>query len=197
MTTPTTGFDARQPRLPDPRDAVAHLAPETWERANRLLVRKALAEFAHERLITPEPGPDGLFSVTSDDGGVEYRFAARVMALEHWRIEADSIVRRDLRRDGAHLPLDALDLILDLRKTLTLDEDVLPVYLEEITSTLASSTYRMSGARPGAAELARAGFQEIEAGMTEGHPCFVANNGRLGFDAAEYRAYAPDRKSVV
>ena len=115
MTTPTTGFDARQPRLPDPRDAVAHLAPETWERANRLLVRKALAEFAHERLITPEPGPDGLFSVTSDDGGVEYRFAARVMSLEHWRIEADSIVRRDLRRDGAHLPLDALDLILDLR----------------------------------------------------------------------------------
>ncbi|MFC9086839.1 IucA/IucC family protein [Nocardiopsis dassonvillei] len=197
MTTPTTGPDTRRPRLPDPRDAVTHLAPETWERANRLLVRKALAEFAHERLITPEPGPDGLFSVTSDDGAVEYRFAARVMTLEHWRIEADSIVRRDLRRDGAHLPLDALDLILDLRKTLALDEDVLPVYLEEITSTLASSAYRMSGAQPSAAELARAGFQEIEAGMTEGHPCFVANNGRLGFDAAEYRAYAPEAAAPV
>lgn len=34
-------------------DAVAHLSPERWEKANRLLIRKALAEFAHERLITP------------------------------------------------------------------------------------------------------------------------------------------------
>lgn len=34
-------------------DAVAHLSPERWDQANRLLVRKALAEFAHERLITP------------------------------------------------------------------------------------------------------------------------------------------------
>ncbi|WP_150255630.1 IucA/IucC family protein [Nocardiopsis deserti] len=197
MTAPATGPDTRQPRLQDPRDAAAHLSPQTWDRANRLLVRKALAEFAHERLIGPEPGPDGLFSVTSDDATVEYRFAARVMALDHWRIEADSIVRRDLRRDGAHLPLDALDLVLDLRKTLALDEDVLPVYLEEITSTLASSAYRMSGPQPSAAELARAGFQEIEAGMTEGHPCFVANNGRLGFDAAEYRAYAPEAAAPV
>ncbi|MEV0469877.1 hypothetical protein, partial [Streptomyces prunicolor] len=30
-------------------DAVAHLSPERWEKANRLLIRKALAEFAHER----------------------------------------------------------------------------------------------------------------------------------------------------
>lgn len=37
--------------------AVDHLTPERWERANRLLIRKALAEFAHERLIAPEPAP--------------------------------------------------------------------------------------------------------------------------------------------
>ena len=28
--------------------------------------------------------------------------------------------------------------------------------------------------------------------MTEGHPCFVANSGRLGFDAADYLRYAPE-----
>lgn len=28
--------------------------------------------------------------------------------------------------------------------------------------------------------------------MTEGHPCFVANNGRLGFGVHEYHAYAPE-----
>ena len=33
--------------------------PERWERANRLLIRKALAEFAHERLLTPGARADG------------------------------------------------------------------------------------------------------------------------------------------
>ena len=31
--------------------------------------------------------------------------------------------------------------------------------------------------------------------MTEGHPCFVANNGRLGFGIHEYHAYAPETAS--
>lgn len=66
------------------------------------------------------------------------------------------------------------------------------MYLEEISSTLASSAFKLSGRRPAAAELARADFQAIEAGMTEGHPCFVANSGRIGLDAAEYRGYAPE-----
>lgn len=33
--------------------------------------------------------------------------------------------------------------------------------------------------------------------MTEGHPCFVANNGRLGFGVDEYRAYAPEAASEI
>ncbi|MBR7503979.1 hypothetical protein KCW65_28245, partial [Mycobacterium tuberculosis] len=45
----------------------AHLSPEVFAEVNRHLVAKALAEFAHERLIAPvrvgesseESGPDG------------------------------------------------------------------------------------------------------------------------------------------
>jgi siderophore synthetase component len=48
-----------------------------------------------------------------------------------------------------------------------------------------------------AARLAVGDFQDIETGMSEGHPCFVANNGRFGFDAAEYRAYAPEAASPL
>lgn len=33
--------------------------------------------------------------------------------------------------------------------------------------------------------------------MTEGHPCFVANNGRLGFGIHEYLSYAPETASPV
>ncbi|MGW4437342.1 IucA/IucC family protein [Streptomyces sp. NPDC004596] len=174
-------------------DTVAHLTPERWERANRLLVRKALAEFAHERLLTPEEDGDR-YVVRSDDGLTRYRFAAVRRALDHWQVDAESITRH---RDGAELPLDALDFCIELRDSLGLSEEILPVYLEEISSTLSGTCYKLAKPRVTSAELARGSFQDIETGMTEGHPCFVANNGRLGFGVHEYLAYAPETASPV
>ncbi|MFJ9666897.1 IucA/IucC family protein [Streptomyces sp. NPDC101219] len=177
-----------------PSDAVAHLSPEPWARANRLLIRKALAEFAHERLITPEATGDGGYVVRSDDGLTEYRFTAVRRALDHWQVDAESISRH---RDGAELPLEALDFVIELQKSLGLGDEVLPVYLEEISSTLSGTCYKLTKPPVTSAELARAGFQAIETGMTEGHPCFVANNGRLGFGIHEYAAYAPEAAAPV
>jgi siderophore synthetase component len=174
--------------------AVAHLSPERWEKANRLLLRKALAEFAHERLITPEREEDGRYLVRSDDGLTHYRFAATLRALDHWQVDADSITRH---RDGTELPLAALDFFIELRRSLGLSDDILPVYLEEISSTVSGMCYKLTKPQVTSAELARSGFQAIETGMTEGHPCFVANNGRLGFGIHEYLSYAPETASPV
>lgn len=179
---------------PTVSENTAHLTPDNWRRANRMLVRKALAEFSHERLLAPLPQPDGQYVVRSDDRTVEYRFSARVLALDHWQVDADSITRHG---GGDKLELDALDLVIDLRSTLGLDEQALPVYLEEISSTLASSAFKLAAAPVSAAQLARSDFQDIEAGMTEGHPCFLANSGRLGFDSVEYHSYAPEAASPV
>ncbi|MFI8169442.1 IucA/IucC family protein [Streptomyces sp. NPDC085931] len=175
-------------------DAVAHLSPHRWARANRLLIRKALAEFAHERLITPEATADGTYVVRSDDGLTRYTFTATVRALDHWQVDAESITRH---RDGAELPLAALDFFIELQQSLGLSDSILPVYLEEISSTLSGTCYKLTKPRTTAAELARADFQTIETSMTEGHPCFVANNGRLGFGIHEYLAYAPETASPV
>ncbi|MFG2420371.1 IucA/IucC family protein [Streptomyces sp. NPDC048448] len=175
-------------------DAVSHLSPERWERANRLLVRKALAEFAHERLITPETAGDDRYVVRSDDGLTRYGFTATVRSLDHWQIDAESVTRH---RDETELPLAALDFFIELRKSLGLSDEVLPVYLEEISSTLSGTCFKLTKPRITSAELAGAGFQAIETGMTEGHPCFVANNGRLGFGVHEYLSYAPETASPV
>ncbi|MFE9400367.1 IucA/IucC family protein [Streptomyces sp. NPDC006530] len=187
--------------------AVTHLTPELWAEANRLLIRKALAEFAHERLITPEPlgedlphapgsaGPEGTaYRVRADEGSIEYRFTASRLALDHWQVLPESITRHGT--DG-QLPLDALDFFLDLRSSLGLSDAILPVYLEEISSTLSGTAYKLTKPHIASAELIHSGFQAIETGMTEGHPCFVANNGRLGFGIHEYLAYAPEAASPV
>lgn len=175
-------------------ESVAHLSPERWALANRLLVRKALAEFAHERLIAPRTLPDGRYEVRGDDGLTSYRFTATRWSLDHWQVAAESITRH---RDGDELPLSAIDFFVELKKSLGLSDEILPVYLEEISSTLAGTCYKLTKPRIPVRELAGSGFQAIETGMTEGHPCFVANNGRLGFGVHDYRAYAPETASPV
>ncbi|MEU9402217.1 IucA/IucC family siderophore biosynthesis protein [Streptomyces sp. NPDC048242] len=177
-------------------DSVAHLSPERWEQANRLLIRKALSEFAHERLLAPEEDGEGgeRYVVRSDDKLTSYRFSAVRRGLDHWQIDADSITRH---RDGSELPLAALDFFIEFKESLGLSDEILPVYLEEISSTLSGTCYKLTKPRVTAKELAAGSFQEIETGMTEGHPCFVANNGRLGFGVHEYLAYAPETASPV
>ncbi|MFC8272391.1 IucA/IucC family protein [Streptomyces sp. NPDC057271] len=173
---------------------VAHLTPARWADANRALIRKGLAEFAHERLLDPQELEKDRYRVLSDDGAVEYRFTADRYALDHWQIHADSISRH---RGDEDLPLDALQFVTELRGSLGLNDEILPVYLEEISSTLAGTAYKSTKPPVTSAELARADFQAVETGMTEGHPCFVANNGRLGFGVDEYRAYAPEAAAPI
>ncbi|QCP00516.1 IucA/IucC family siderophore biosynthesis protein [Arthrobacter sp. 24S4-2] len=199
------------------RNAAAHLTPERWAAANRHLVRKALAEFSHERILTPErisagepagagaergAGANG-YRVLSDDASVEYRFSARVLHLDHWSVDAASI---SCSRDGENAPLDALRFITEFHDALGVRQEMLPVYLEEISSTLSGHAYKQWMGQPSSAELAAGvtrgadvatDFQTIERSMTEGHPSFVANNGRLGFGISDYRAFAPEAGAAV
>jgi siderophore synthetase component len=180
-----------------PEQAVAHLHPAVWAAVNRHLVGKAIAELAHELVLEPRQVRNERdwadYTLATDRPEIEYRFRAQRCALDHWRIDRASIRKLD---GGADAPLDALRFVVELRARLAIPEHVLPEYLHELSSTLYSAAYKH--ARGGSAEwLARAPFQEIEAGMTEGHPMFVANNARIGFSARDYPRYAPEAASPV
>jgi siderophore synthetase component len=203
-----TGVSEAAPE-PGATATIAHLTPAHWERATRHLLCKALAEFAHERLLRPEPEsasdpaaggpasapapyartPCARYTVHSDDRATAYRFTATLLALDHWHIDPDSLARTV---EGRPEPLDALAFLTELRDTLGLSDHVLPLYLEEVTATLSSLAFKFAKPQMSVAGLADAGFQAIEAAMTEGHPCFVANSGRIGFGAGDFARYAPE-----
>ncbi len=183
--------------VPDDDGPAAHLRPEHLEPAERHLVAKAVAEFTHERLIEPVPDGEGW---RLDAGDSTYRFRARRHLLEHWSIDEASLTRT---RAGMPASLSAQDLVLELHEVLGIPDELLGTYLEEIASTLASAAAKHRRGGPSAAQLARgraggsveaavASFQDVEAAMTEGHPAFVAANGRIGFGLDEYRAFAPE-----
>lgn len=181
-----------------PSTVAAHLSPERWAAANRHVLAKAIAEFSHERLLSPDEQPDGSWLIEA--GPAAYRFAATVHPLRHWAIDSASI---RCERGGAAATPDVQEFILDFRGVLGLSDDQLPVYLEELGSTLAGHCYKQLHSTATAAELAAgtgdtlADFQRIEAAMTEGHPCFVANNGRLGLGAGDYLDFAPETGSAL
>lgn len=177
-----------------PQQSTQHIQPKIWQKANLLLVKKALCEFSHELLIQPEVIQElnsgyKLYKVHADNTEIQYEFKAKPMALNHLMIDESSIRRyvKDVEEE-----VDAITFIKEFRKALGIADEKMSVYLEEIISTLYGSAFKITKGNPTAEELATADFQTIEQSMTEGHPGFVANNGRIGFDSSDYRSYAPE-----
>jgi siderophore synthetase component/RimJ/RimL family protein N-acetyltransferase len=187
---------ARGEAIADP--GPAHLTPGIWSTVNARLLRKMIGEYAHELLLRPRleqsEGEWGHYVLATDRPDVEYRFRAQLLALEHWRIDPTSIEKF---AGGGRAPLDALGFLLEVSAAIGMSGQVLPSYLEELTSTLCGAAYKHANQRLSAAELASADFQSIESGMTEGHPAFVANNGRIGFAIADHARYAPEAAADV
>ena len=171
---------------------IDHLRPEHWRRATRTLLAKAIGEFAHERLLSPAQVGD---HCVLSGGGERYLFRATRLALDHWAVDAESLRRES--DDGEILPLDAAAFFIAFKDELGLSDQVLPVYLEEVASTVNRGAYQLSRPQPSADDLVDAGFQQIEAAMTGGHPCFVAGSGRLGFTSTDYLDFAPETGAGV
>lgn len=188
-TTATTSATASTAPAPLSPGLLDHLTPDRMTRAQAAQCAKTLAELAHERVLAPVHRGDDRWEVAADDPEVVWRFRARVLPGDHWLVRPGSVRRV---AGGREQPPDAQRLVLDLRAALGLTDRVLPTYLEEVASTLAGRCRKDSPDAPTAAELVHADFQAIEGAMTEGHPCFVANNGRVGFDVADVAAYAPE-----
>lgn len=177
-----------------PQQAVSHLEPEVWDQVNALLIRKAICEFSHELLLEPEVIEvlnDGwsLYRLATKKDTIIYEFRAKLLALNHLWVATTSIEKT---KDGVGQDLDAISFIKEFQTALGITGDKMPVYLEEIISTLYGSAFKIKKGNPTASELVAADFQTIEQSMTEGHPGFVANNGRIGFDSSDYRSYAPE-----
>ncbi|CAM1371239.1 IucA/IucC [Tenacibaculum sediminilitoris] len=176
------------------KKSIAHLQPDVWKFVNRQLIKKAISEFSHELILTPEfisEQEDGCtYQITSDDNKFIYRFKAKKYLLDHWLVDAKSIIKKNSTSEEVYL--DALHFITEFQNTLGIPNEFLATYLEEITSTLSGAAYKYVKEKFSAHELAEKSFQEIEHAMTEGHPCFVANNGRIGFNIDDYHVYAPE-----
>jgi len=177
----------------DPKKAYQQLTPTLWHKANQLHLKKILSELCHERVLVPQiTGTADLwtcYQIGNEDSNITYRFNAQVMQLNHWFIDEKSIEKY---QSGKSAAVDSVAFILEFNQQLNIPQATIATYLEEVSSTLLSSCYKLNKAYLTAKQLSNASFQEVESEMFEGHPAFIANNGRIGFGVNDYHRYAPE-----
>ena len=181
---------------PSPTASLQHINSLYWEKANRVLLRKALSEFAHELLIEPIQylGKNSYTLITPSKNAV-YHFSANLKALNHWSIPAESIEKKNTQ--GEYIPLNLFDFIVEFKDQFGITEALLPTYLEEINSTLYSTAFKLANTKYTAEELVSADYQTIEHAMFEGHPCFLANSGKNGFNTQDFEYYSPEADAPI
>jgi siderophore synthetase component/RimJ/RimL family protein N-acetyltransferase len=173
---------------------------DLWNLVNLKLVKKCISEFSHELMIEPQlvhaEGRWGQYKidVPNSEVGAHYLFHAQILELDHWNISLNSLKKVVASQET---PVDALHFIVEFRELLGIEKPMLPTYLEEISSTLGSSYFKHTKDRLSIEQLVRADFQQIEGAMIEGHPCFVANNGRVGYSNIEYLNYSPEAEHPI
>ncbi|SQD97229.1 MULTISPECIES: IucA/IucC family siderophore biosynthesis protein [unclassified Parafrankia] len=169
-----------------------------WRAAGLALLTRLIAELAYEELLVPRaepaspprtPPPVGRGAPAPyriECGPVTYTFTARRGTFGTWWPDPAT-----LRRDGEPA-WDPARFLLDTRQGLGWSGDVLTDVVREVTATQRADAEILRTALPARA-LADLSHLELEGHQT-GHPCMIANKGRLGFDAADAARYAPESR---
>jgi aerobactin synthase len=156
-----------------------------------------LAELCYEQLLSPEPlvpEPIGRgelrdYQVVTD--AATYSFAARRGTFGSWWPEPDSLRRAEGGKTSS--ADDPVRFVVDARAVLAWPDDVVADVVRDLRATQLADA-RLAGDALPAAELADLGYRDLE-GYQTGHPCVVANKGRLGFSLADAARYSPEARA--
>ncbi|MBL1261055.1 MAG: IucA/IucC family siderophore biosynthesis protein [Thiotrichaceae bacterium] len=178
----------------DPVEGLAqNLGEKNWHLANRVYIKRSIAELMHEKLLIPREvsssGGVHRFILDSDNPGIKYTFDAEPRKMDYWFVRMDSIMKVV---DGqSTLAIDAPAFYLEFQKQLGVDSFTMAHYIEETYKTLHADSYIYAKGRISADEMADGDYQTFEH-RQDGHPWYIFNKGRIGFNVDDYERYAPE-----
>jgi siderophore synthetase component len=164
-----------------------------WEKANKVLLAKMIAEFLYEDMISAEK-TDGLYHL-SLNGGEMYRFQAEERLMDSYWVDPDSI---QIKTGSEWLNAkSAVDFLLGLQKEIGIKPFTAAYLIEEYKRTLLADAHILARQENQRTEsLLEIDYAELEGEMT-GHPWITYNKGRIGFSYTDYLQYAPEQKKEV
>ncbi|GGB64308.1 IucA/IucC family protein [Fictibacillus barbaricus] len=165
------------------------LQKETWEKVNKNLLAKMLAEYMYEDMIRPEEEGSGfVFSVGPDR---KYRFNAEKRFFDSYDVEAASI---EVFEDGNWKPAtNAIRFLTDIQPLIGMSAETAGHLIKELNHTLIADANLLINHRKTSDELVDLDYAELEGEMS-GHPWITYNKGRIGFGFDDYVKYAPENQ---
>ena len=114
------------------------------------MIVNSIRELSHELLLKPQLVKKGTsdwnyYQILSDDNLSIYEFSARILSLNHWWIDKDTLIKKTSTEIS---DLDAVQFFKDFKKQINLKEEHFPVYLEEIISTLNGQVFKLLKGNP-------------------------------------------------
>ncbi|QBX66848.1 IucA/IucC family protein [Serratia quinivorans] len=153
-----------------------------WQRVNRQMIAKILAELEYERALQAEQH-DGQWHIALGDA--------------HYRFSAERGIWGWLHIDPASLACDQSPLAADqtlrqLAQVLKMDDAQVAEHLEDLYATLRGDMQLLS-ARHGmsAQDLIALDADALQC-LLAGHPKFIFNKGRRGWGLTALQQYAPE-----
>ncbi|WP_103863592.1 IucA/IucC family siderophore biosynthesis protein [Aquimarina sp. I32.4] len=177
-----------------------HLDADIWDKVNRNLLAKSLAELMREDVAKPQilsKKEDGLteFRLETDKEHIYYTFSAYPRYLNHWHIEKKSIQKHENQQVLTRI--DVPNFFIEVQHTFGINSFTLAHYVEELIHTLYADAYIHHKGRLSAKVLADSDFQTIEHNVMDGHPWVIVNKGRIGFDSEDYARFAPETDQKI
>jgi 2-[(L-alanin-3-ylcarbamoyl)methyl]-3-(2-aminoethylcarbamoyl)-2-hydroxypropanoate synthase len=163
----------------------------------RRIFRQLVESMIYEKIIHPESGQEGPQTVFRlhgvDAGGQRISYLCRgrrAWGFDRIRLSAEPLMRIS---DGKACEAESLSqFLLDLRSLHGAGDELLLRFIHELDQTLLKDSLAQYHRKAKGHLLRACAYDEIEAGLADGHPYHPSYKSRIGFNYAENMAYGPE-----
>lgn len=163
--------------------------------ANIQLLEKIISEFSYEGIFNPiQKDIDQELYTLEISPSLYYKFKATRRIYGNLVVHRNSVLRyKDNTSKAAD---DAIQVIIDTLAITKIDPVTTAHLIKELNNTIYADTAILQKDKILAKDIYKLPYAHIEGNMT-GHPWFVINKGRIGFNATDYANYAPEMQKII
>ncbi|MBK2093025.1 GNAT family N-acetyltransferase [Francisella philomiragia] len=163
--------------------------------ASTRLLEKIISEFSYEGIFKPlQKDIDQEVYTLEINSNLYYKFKAVQRIYGNLTIEKDSVTRHE--SNSTKPADDAIRLIIDTLPITNIDSVTTAHLIKELNNTIFADIAILQKDNISAKDIYKLPYAYIEGNMT-GHPWFVINKGRIGFNASDYANYAPEMQKII
>ncbi|QIV93941.1 GNAT family N-acetyltransferase [Allofrancisella frigidaquae] len=166
-----------------------------YKLASTRLLEKIISEFSYEGIFAPvQNDADQEVYTIKITSVIYYKFKATKRIYGNLIVHQDSTIRHE--NDCSEVADDAIRFIIDTLPITKINPVTTAHFIKELNNTIYADIAILQKDKLSASEIYKLPYAYIEGNMT-GHPWFVINKGRIGFNSSDHANYAPEMQKII